>query len=49
MPTQKEFNCNKLGEAALFRLSLAEIVKTELTSLPKCFPKKQHLITNVPW
>ena len=43
-PKLKEFNFNKLTEAALFRLSLcAEVIKIEIAGLPECFTKKQQM------
>ena len=42
--TFKESEFNKLRAAALFRPSLcAEIFKIELTDMPECFTKKQHM------
>ena len=40
----KEFNFNKLGEAALFHLSLyADVAKTEMAGLPESFSNKQQI------
>ena len=42
-PTHKEFNYNKLREAALFRLSqCAEVAKIEMAGLPKCTTVTNH-------
>ena len=42
--TLKESDFNKLRAAALFRPSLcAEIFKIEMTDMPECFTKKQHM------
>ena len=43
-PMLKEFNFNKLGEAALFHLSLyADVAKTEMAGLPESFSNKQQI------
>ena len=40
----KEFNFNKLREAALFHLSLcADVDKTEIAGLPESFSNKQQI------
>ena len=43
-PMLKEFNFNKLREAALFHLSLcADVAKTEMAGLPESFSNKQQI------